>query len=135
MIELFLSSDTRLQWREYAYRKRYHEIKKRFSKPLRDPARIGAVGVEEGEGLEGYHFWMIPVEGYRKLLSPKSQVMLFDYEGKEFYRGEWQGVGEGEIKPREKFFVWVMPRGGIQKKPSGFVRLLSHLRAKILPRS
>lgn len=132
LIELF-SKPERTLWAEEGAYDQYYQIQHTLPKELKNPQRLGALVVAEVRGIEGKHFWMLPIEGHKKLLGPKNEVKLIEGTGVVFFEGIWNDVNPEWISTRAEFFVWVKPREEASKdslplhlKIKGFIRYLLH---------
>ena len=131
-LEILKNDSVREEWREWGAGQCFHTIAKKLPKEKRDKSRIGGLSVAEMEGLEGFQCWMSPIEGYPKLLSPKSFLCLIDEHGEIFFQGLWGAVTWELVERSPKFFIWLEPRSGsdsklpLGKRLLGAFRLLKH---------
>jgi hypothetical protein len=121
----------RQDWTEWEAGQCFSQIVQKLPKPLRDRARVGTLSVREIQGSEGEQCWMVPIEGYPKILGPKNRITLFDASGKIFFDGAWGETTPQLVLENPKFFLWLPPREGQEKfaitdRAKGFFRLLRH---------
>lgn len=111
------NSSKRTDWHESGAFERFLEVEGVFPGEKRDRTRVGALLIQEMRGLEGLHPWMAPIEGYPKLLSPKSRVELFTRDGASVFIGPWGEAPKNFIDENEEFFIWVEGRVGAVPPP------------------
>lgn len=100
----------RQDWLDWEAGQSFSSIEKKLPSEMRDRTRIGGLLFAESPGLEGLQSWMQPIDGHKKLLSPRSSMALFDASGALLFQGAWEAVPFEHVRNRPKCYVWLEPR-------------------------
>lgn len=121
---LKLETDSlRKDWMESKAYDAYFDMEWKMPKAMRNPSRMGALGIFEMTGTEGKNCWMVPIEGHKKLLSPQAAVQLLEKDGTVFFDGKWSEVDNTAIQSRTEFFIWLKPKDREEAELSFTTRL------------
>lgn len=126
--KIFVSED----WIDWEAQQLFYKIRKKLPKEFTALDRMGCFIYSEVNGIEGEQPCLKPIQGYLKLISPKSHIRLFNPQGEQFYLGTWINLDPKVIPSDGKFYLFLTPRHNAKEKIDlwlrlqGFIKLIHH---------
>lgn len=117
-LESWRDDERRRVWHESGAYDQFSDVEMQFPEGFRDRARVGALLIQGMQGLDGLHCWLAPIEGFPKLLSPKSSVRVFTRDAMPVFAGAWADAPLDFVARELEFFIWLAGREGADSPPT-----------------